>query len=137
MSAHALAGASARLVTEPLRAASLRLVPAPGRRAPRAAFVALVLGVLAVGLLGLLLLTTQMQQRAFTLFDLQNQVDTLNEQRQTLQTALAQKESPASLAESARLLGMVPNQSPAFLDLQTGTIRGELVPAPAGAGGGR
>lgn len=134
MSAHALAGVSARFVRQPLRAASLRLVPTPGRRAPRAAFVGLVLAVLAVGLVGLLLLTTQMQQRAFALFDLQSDIGVLREQRQSLQAELAQRESPASLAESARLLGMVPNESPAFLDLQSGTVRGELVPAPAPVG---
>jgi hypothetical protein len=125
------------LVPEPLRAASLRLVPQPGRRAPRAAFVAVVLGVLGAGLLGLLLLTVQMQQAAFTLFDVQTDIARLSEQRQSLQTTLAQKESPASLSESARLLGMVPNETPAFLDLQTGSIRGELTPAPAVAGAGR
>ena len=131
MSAHSLAGGSARLVPEPLRAASLRLVPRPGRRAPRAAFVALVLAVLAVGLVGLLLLTTQMQQRAFTLFEVQTDVTVLREQRQTLKAELALRESPGSLAESARLLGMVPNESPAFLDLESGAIRGELVPTSA------
>jgi hypothetical protein len=134
VSAHALASASARFVRQPLRAGSLRLVPTPGRRAPRAAFVGVVLSVLAVGLVGLLLLTTQMQQRAFALFDLQSEIGALREQRQSLQAELAQLEAPASLAESARLLGMVPNQSPAFLDLESGTVRGELVPAPAQVG---
>jgi cell division protein FtsB len=96
--------------------------------------VGVVLSVLAVGLVGLLLLTTQMQQRAFALFDLQSEIGALREQRQSLQAELAQLEAPASLAESARLLGMVPNQSPAFLDLDSGTVRGELVPAPAQVG---
>jgi len=85
---------------------------------------------------GLLLLTTGMQQRAFALFDLENEITDLREQRQLLVADLASRESPAALAESARLLGMVPNDTPAFLDLETGTLLGELVPADAIAGGG-
>jgi hypothetical protein len=46
-------------------------------------------------------------------------------------------QSPASLARSARLLGMVPTSSPAFLDLETGRIQGELVPALAPPGAAR
>jgi hypothetical protein len=138
MSASSLAGSPGRrLVPAPLRAPSLRLVPSPGPRAPRAAFVALVLVLLAGGLVGLLVLTTTMQQRAFALFDVQNEIATLREERQLLVAELAQRESPAALARSARLLGMVPNDTPAFLDLGTGRIRGELVPAPARSGAGR
>ena len=75
MSAMTAAGATAlRLVPGHWREASLRLVPTPGRRAPRAAFVAVVMGVLALGLVGLLVMTTGMQQRAFTLFELENEI---------------------------------------------------------------
>jgi hypothetical protein len=128
------AAAPRHLVPPPLRAASLRLVPHPGHRAPRAAFVALVLTLLGAGLVGLLILTTTMQQRAFTLFEVQAEISELQVVQQTLQTQLAEKQSPASLARSARLLGMVPSATPAFLDLSTGEIRGELVPAAAPPG---
>jgi hypothetical protein len=124
-------------VPEAVRAASLRLVPHPGRRAPRAAFVALVVSLLGLGLLGLLILTTTMQQRAFLLFDLQSEIDGLSVQKQMLAAEIAEKQSPASLARSARLLGMVPTSTPAFLDLETGRIQGELVPAQAPPGAAR
>lgn len=138
MSAVQAAGAGAlRLVPQNWRTASLHLVPTPGRRAPRAAFVALVVGVLAVGLVGLLLLTTAMQQRAFALFDMQNEIATLRLERQTLTAELAAREAPDALATTAARLGMVPNESPAFLDLESGNLRGELVPAAAPPGGGR
>ncbi len=134
----ATAGANARRsVAAHWRAASLRVVPTPGRRAPRAAFVAVVLATLAAGLVGLLLLTTSMQQRAFALFELETEIAALREDRQLLTAELAGQESPARLAEAAGLLGMVPNDTPAFLDLQTGRIRGELVPAAYPPGGVR
>lgn len=113
------------------------MVPTPGHRAPRAAFVAVVLGVLGVGLVGLLVLTTGMQQRAFTIFDLTNEVSVLREERAMLAAELAGREAPAALAESAHRLGMVPNDTPAFLDLDRAEIRGSLVPASAVPGGDR
>lgn len=111
------------------REASLRLVPSPGRRAPRAAFVAFVMAILGAGLVGLLLLTTSMQQGAFALFDAQREIGDLRQERATLAAELASREAPGALARAASLAGMVPNDTPAFLDLETGTIRGELVPA--------
>lgn len=135
MSAAAAGATARRAVSAHWRTASLRLVPTPGRRAPRAAFVAVVLSVLAAGLVGLLLLTTSMQQRAFALFELETEIAELREERQLLTAELAERESPARLAEAAGLLGMVPNDTPAFLDLQTGRVRGELVPAPYPPGG--
>ena len=138
MSAVQAAGTSAmRFVPDRWRASSLRLVPTPGRRAPRAAFVSVVMALLAGGLIGLLLLTTGMQQSAFALFDAETEVAGLRQERQTLAAELAAREAPAALASAAALTGMVPNNSPAFLDLDAGTIRGELLPAEAPPGGHR
>lgn len=135
MSAVHAAGTSAlRLVGDQWRSASLRLVPMPGRRAPRAAFVGLVVAILGVGLVGLLLLTTAMQQRAFALFEIENEIALLREQRQILTAELAQLEAPGALAQAAAEIGMVPNDTPVFLDLESGALRGELVPAPPPAG---
>lgn len=123
-----------RWATGQWREASLRLVPTPGRRAPRSAFVAFVMGILGAGLIGILLLTTTMQQGAFALFEAEKQVAGLRQDRQTLAAELASREAPGALARAAALAGMVPNDTPAFLDLDTGTIRGELVPAAAPPG---
>ena len=138
MSAAQATGATARVFAPShWREASLRLVPTPGRRAPRAAFVAVVMLVLGIGLVGLLLMTTGMQQRAFALFEMQSEVADLREQRQTLTAELAQREAPGALAKAATLAGMVPNETPAFLDLESATILGEIAPAPEPPGGGR
>jgi hypothetical protein len=138
VSAAQASGATARaFAPSHWRATSLRLVPTPGRRAPRAAFVTVVMLVLGAGLVGLLLVTTGMQQRAFVLFEMQGQVADLREQRQTLTAELAEREAPGSLARAATLIGMVPNDTPAFLDLESSTVRGELVPAPVPPGGDR
>ncbi|MGB9372774.1 MAG: hypothetical protein WCA82_01295 [Jiangellales bacterium] len=138
MSAAHVSGATARAFAPThWREASLRLVPTPGRRAPRAAFVTVVMLVLGTGLVGLLLMTTGMQQRAFALFEMQGQVADLREQRQTLTAELAEREAPGALAKAATLAGMVPNDTPAFLDLESATILGEIVPAPVPPGGGR
>jgi hypothetical protein len=93
-----------------------------------------VVAVLGVGLVGLLLLTTAMQQRAFALFEIENEIALLREQRQILTADLAQLEAPGALAEAAGDIGMVPNDTPVFLDLESGALRGELVPAPLPAG---
>jgi hypothetical protein len=131
-------GATARaFVPTHWREASLRLVPTPGRRAPRAAFVTVIMLVLGSGLVGLLLLTTSMQQRAFALFDMEYQVADLREQRQTLTADLAEREAPGALAKAATQAGMVPNTAPAFLDLDSRTLLGEIVPAPLPPGGRR
>jgi len=138
MSAVQTAGANAlRLVPDSWRESSLRLVPTPGRRAPRAAFVTVVMTILAGGLVGLLLLTTSMQQTAFALFDVETEIAGLRQDRQSLAAELAAREAPGALASAAALAGMVPNGSPAFLDLDAGTIRGELVPAEAPPGARR
>lgn len=134
---HALGTTARRLVPDQWREASLRLVPTPGRRAPRAAFVSLVVALLGVGLVGLLVLTTAMQQRAFTIFEVENEIAGLREERQMLTAELAELEAPGALAEAASRVGMVPNDAPAFLDLEAGTILGELAPAPWVPGGNR
>ncbi len=94
------------------------------------------MGGILVGV-GLLVLTTAMQQRAFTIFAVENEIAGLREERQMLTAELAELEAPGALAEAASRVGMVPNDAPAFLDLDAGTIRGELVPAPWVPGGNR
>jgi hypothetical protein len=98
------------------------------RRAP---FVALVVVVLAVGLIGQLVLNTSLGQGAFGLHDLQSRSDDLAERQQSLEQQLARLQSPADLAERARALGMVESENPVFLDLTDGDIEGVPVPATA------
>jgi hypothetical protein len=125
-------GYARRLVADGLRLGDvprLHLVPRPVRGAPRAPFVALILGLLGAGMLGLLLLNTTMQQRSFALHDLESSNELLAEQVEVLRDDLDAREAPGGLAEQAWALGMVPAGATAFLDVRTGEIRGEAAPS--------
>ncbi len=110
----------------------LTIVPKIARRAPRIPFVLLVVTVLAVGLVGLLLLNTALQRGAYELTDLKQTSAGLTNKQQNLQMQVADLQQPQRLAEKAVRLGMVQNDSPAFLSLSTGAVVGMAVPgAPA------
>jgi len=109
--------------------AYLRLVVTRRSSAAKAPFVAVVVGILAVGLLGLLLLNTVLAQDAFRLHHLQVQGHLLADQEQQLQRDVERLQSPASLAARATALGMVPGGPPAFLRLADGKVLGAAVPA--------
>ncbi len=113
------------------RAASLRLVPARGATPRRAPFVAVVVGLLAAGLLVLLVLNTVLAQDAFRLHALQVQAKELADQEQALSTAVEDLEAPAAIAQRAAALQMVPGGPPAFLHLPDGTVSGQGTPAQA------
>lgn len=113
------------------RRARLAVVRGGGPHAPRVPFAALVLTVLALGLVGLLVLNTSLQQGAFYARDLEARAQTLTQQREALQLRVAELREPQLVAEKAASLGMVPNPSPAFLRLSDGRLLGD--PSPAGA----
>ena len=113
--------------------AYLRLVVTRRSSAAKAPFVAAVVGILAVGLLGLLALNTVLAQDAFRLHALQLEGKTLAVQEQTLQREVERLQSPQSLAARASALGMVPGGPPAFLRLADGKVLGAAVPGQAPA----
>jgi len=113
------------------RRARLSVVRGGGTSAPRAPFAALVLAVLAIGLVGLLVLNTSLQQGAFHARDLEDRAQALGQQREALQVHVAALREPQRVAQRAADLGMVPNPSPAFLRLSDGKVLGD--PSPAGA----
>lgn len=105
-----------------------RLGSSTARRTP---FVAVVVTMLALGLVGQLLLNTSLQRGSFRLHEMQSDSADLAETVQVLEQELAARESPAELAARARLLGMVPGGAPVFLTLANGSVRGTPTPAPA------
>lgn len=109
----------------------LRLVTTRRSTAARAPFVAVVVLILAAGLLGLLLLNTVLAQDAFTLHALQVQGRVLADQEQSLQREVERLESPQSLAARATALNMVPGGTRAFLELPSGRVLGIALPAEA------
>lgn len=127
MSAQVNATASRRLrrTAESARISDrLSLVPHRSMPARRAPFITLIVVILAGGVFGLLMLNTQMQQRAFAITRLQQQADALNAQVQGLRMNQQTMEDPQHLAATARALGMVVPPNPTFVELRTGHVSG-------------
>lgn len=114
------------------RDVGLKLVGPVRVRARRAPFVVVVLSVLAVGLVGLILLSTVMQAQSFKIAELQQQATLLQAQQDHLATEVDQLQSPSGLADRALAEGMVPNASPVFLRLTDGKVIGSAVAAESG-----
>lgn len=94
-------------------------------------FAVFVLMILTAGMLGMLWINTTLAQGAFTLTDLQQQRAQLIEIEQQLTEQLARADAPAQLEQSARALGMVPQEVPVFLRLSDGRVLGDPVPQAA------
>jgi len=124
-------GASARAGAQPtaLRRPALAVVPASRSRVGRTPFVAVVVSLLAAGLLGLLVLNTVLAQDAFRLHTLKEQARTLEDREQVLQREVEALRAPQALAARAAGLGMVQAGPPAFLRLPDGAVLGAETPA--------
>jgi len=107
----------------------LRLVPSVPVDAPRAPFIVFVIAVLGVGLVGLLLLNTSLQKRAFEVSSLQRSTAALADQQSELEQHAADLSAPEAVAARAVELGMLPNTNPVFLRLPDGKVLGNPVPA--------
>ncbi|MEV6525516.1 hypothetical protein AB0M43_26540 [Longispora sp. NPDC051575] len=112
------------------RAEALRLAPPAPVTVARMPFVVLTLVLIVGGIVGLLLLNTQINQDAFKLTELQKRQAELQTAEQQLNKELADKEAPGYLAAEAARQGMVPAGTPAYITLPDGRILG--VPQPAG-----
>lgn len=99
----------------------LRVAPPAPVSAPRAPFVALVLVLVLIGVIGILVLNTRIAENAFRLDALRTKQSTLDRDEERLRSDLASKESPVTLAARAKQLGLVPSRTPAFLLLPDGT----------------
>lgn len=121
-----ITSARPRPARSPAGATSPRLVVVPrsSARAARVPFVALVVGLLIVGLVGLLVLNTSLQRGAYVVTDLRTQAAQLSLREQNLQMQVAGLQSPERLAAVAAASGMVRNDHLAFLSLKTGKVVG-------------
>lgn len=123
-----------RLAENAVERARLTLVPRPERRAPRMPFLALVALVLLLGVIGLLVFNTHMQQSSFKATALEARAAALHAEEQALRMELDTLRDPQRVAQRARDLGMVPVANPAFLRLSDGEVLGEaraVTPADA------
>ncbi|WP_020573424.1 hypothetical protein [Actinopolymorpha alba] len=107
----------------------LQVVPDSAGQPSRAPFVLLVVVILGVGLVGLLLLNTSLQQGSFAIHDLNRTTSQLEERQGVLEQRVATLQAPETLASRAQSMGMVPNTNPVFLRLSDGVVLGDAVPA--------
>ncbi len=91
----------------------LRVAPPAPISAPRAPFVATVIGVVIVGVLGILLINTKTNENSFRIADLQKQDTALDNQQQDLENQLVAASSIGNLDAAARRLGLVKAENPA------------------------
>jgi hypothetical protein len=96
---------------------------------PRAPFLILMVTIVVLGVVGVLVLNTKINENAFKLNDLRAQQAALDLQEQQLTQRLDELSSPGNLRAAARRLGLVPAGTPAFINLPDGRIVG--VPRPA------
>lgn len=107
------------------RRPGLRPVPRSTSSLATIPFVAVVAGMLALGMVGILVLTTALQNQAFVVQDRQHQAAVLATKVSGLQAAVADKRSVQSLAVAAQSLGMRPNPLAASLRLDDGDVVGK------------
>src|SRR5262249_22674638 len=86
----------------------LRVAPPLPVAVARAPFVVMLIGIVVVGVVGILVLTTMINANQFRLNNLQTQQATLNQQQEQLQATLTEQSSPGNLLRAAQRLGLVP-----------------------------
>ena len=112
-----------------------RLTVVPRTRAVRAArvpFVLFVSVILLLGVVGLLMFNTSMQQASFAMTTYQEQATKLAAREEQLTAELEDLRDPEVLARKAQRAGMVQPPCTAYLDSASGRVTGELCAAEAG-----
>lgn len=110
------------------RGAALRAVdPAPARLS-RAPFLLVLIGVFGLGMAGLLMLNTTLQNQAFSSRGLNRQATELAYTQAGLENQIDVLSAPPELARRASALGMRPNPYPALLELPSGKVIGDPRP---------
>jgi hypothetical protein len=113
----------------PAKARPRLIVVASPRSAGKAPFVALVGGLLLVGLLSLLMLHTHAAQDSFRQTSLQQRLANLTDVEQHLQQQVQLDSAPSALRAKARALGMVPSVVTHYRQLPNGRTIGHEVAA--------
>lgn len=121
------------MVDRPTRVGPVAVIEGFAGRRSVIPFAILILGLLAIGLVILLLLNTAMDRGAFQLQAAQKQQSQLTDQQQELQLRLAGLSAPGALASQAAALGMVPNPRPVFINPGSGAVLGVPTAAPTTA----
>lgn len=113
----------------PSRAATrLSLVVAPTATASTVKFVLGVLLILALGLIGVMVVSTSVGAQSRELTKMRREARELSYETAALQSRVQRLSSANALALRASELGMVPNPYPAFINLGTKTVTGDPTP---------
>ena len=112
----------------PNQRARLRAVSAPTQRLARFPFLLVMIGIFGLGMAGLLMLNTTLQNQAFQARSLNRQATELAYIQADLENQLDKQAAPAEVAILASKAGMRPNPHPAFLVLPDGKIVGKPKP---------
>lgn len=102
----------------------LRPVPSGQSGLGRLPFMLILAGVLVVGLVGLLMLQTRVQEQSFEVRQLQTQATELSYRQAQIEAQVQQKATPSEIARQATALGMVPNPYAVYIDVRTGSVVG-------------
>jgi len=89
-----------------------------GRPATTTAFVSLVFGALIMSIFMVMALNMALNQDSIKLHRLKVQAQVIADQEEAITAQVARYSAPHMLAKRARVLGMVPSGTPAFLDLR-------------------
>ena len=103
----------------------LRAVPALPERMARIPFITVLIAIFGVGMVGLLVVNTSLQNQAFESRSLNRQAAQLVYAEAELQSQLNQARTPEQVATKASALGMRANPYPAFLVVPSGKVVGE------------
>ena len=104
----------------------------PGRPAVRQAWFPLaMLATLVLGLISTLMINTALAEGSYERGALVSEATFLADRQESLTHELDNLRAPATLAQKALALGMVPAQSPAFVRLSDGVVLGVAGPATA------
>lgn len=114
-----------RLADAVQQRARLSVVTGASQHAPRLPFAAFVLAVLGLGLVGLLVLNTTLQQGAFHARSLEQKAEDLEVRKEALALEVDALRAPDRVARQAQAMGMLPNHNPAFIFLGDNTVRGD------------
>ena len=104
---------------------SLRPLATPGRRMARLPFLVVLIAAFGLGMAGLLLLNTTLQNQEFEARRLNSQASQLTYVQDDLESQLQTVSSPVSLAQKAYEQGLRPDVHAAFLELPDGTVKGD------------
>lgn len=106
----------------------LRLVrPARPRMGP-VTYLTFLLGLVGIGMVGLLLLNTHLQNQAFQATELRRQAAEMSYAEGELTQLVVEAGSTQELTRKATELGLRPNRGIAFIEIPSGTITGKPTP---------